>query len=384
MKQISMKHFVQDISTKTIVGLIAGLFLFTGGCTTFSGSWTPDLSFGSKEEGEVAHRDESDVRVQEGVIHVVQEGETLVGIGRAYHVTPQRLARINRITDMDKIIVGQRVFIPGAKVVLNTLVASQPPGGEQAGAETEAPTPTPTPTPIPVKHLVKAGETLDLISKAYDVPMKTIQRVNNITDPRLLRVGEELLIPGAKEVQTVSVPTPTPIPEQSATAPAVSQTVIDPATGKAREHVELPSKAMGTITFSWPLFENFRVAREFSTSGSSPCFGIDMEAPEGTPIYASADGEVFLVGTSADDFGASYGNYIFLYHGTHEGKGIRTVYAHLSETLVTAGQKVSRGDLIGKVGRSGRPIPGINSGFLHFEIRRVDTPLDPLKYLPKR
>ena len=356
------------------VGAIASLLL-TQGCTTFTEDWA--ANFGSLTA--TAHHDESDVRVEEGVIHVVQEGETLAAIARAYEVTYQKLRRVNRIEDPDHIAVGQRVFVPGGKVVLNTQALVS------AAVDTQAqPAPaTPTPTPVPVIHVVQPGESLHLISKTYDVSPRVLQRVNNIANVRSLEEGQELLIPGAEKVLVVAVPTPTPTPKPADVEPAKPKP-IDPYTGKAVPHMDLPSAMMGSIALSWPVVEGYRLANKFRPGGSPPCFGIDLEAPEVIPVYAAADGEVFLVGTPADDFGSSYGNYIILYHGTNDGQGVRTIYTQLQSTRVTAGQRVKRGDLIGHVGQSGRGAPGISGPFLHFELRRVEIALDPLKYLPKQ
>ena len=93
--------------------------------------------------------------------------------------------------------------------------------------------------------------------------------------------------------------------------------------------------------------------------------GIDLAAPKGTPIYASADGTVKFAGT-----GTGYGLYIRL---THDG-GVETRYGHCSQLLVKKGDKVKKGDLIALVGST-----GISSGsHLHFEVRINGVAVDPL------
>lgn len=91
---------------------------------------------------------------------------------------------------------------------------------------------------------------------------------------------------------------------------------------------------------------------------------VDMTSPTGTPIYAAGAGTV----TTAA-YGRSQGNYIVINHGN----GFTTVYMHCSKLDVSAGQKVQKGDLIGKVGSTGTS----TGSHLHFEIRLYGEPLNP-------
>ena len=96
--------------------------------------------------------------------------------------------------------------------------------------------------------------------------------------------------------------------------------------------------------------------------------GLDMAAPHGTPVYATADGIVSRAGISN-----GYGNLIEIDHG----KGIRTRYGHLSAILVGENQRVHRGDLIGRVGSTGRS----TGNHLHYEVRLDDRAINPLPFL---
>jgi murein DD-endopeptidase MepM/ murein hydrolase activator NlpD len=96
--------------------------------------------------------------------------------------------------------------------------------------------------------------------------------------------------------------------------------------------------------------------------------GIDIDAPNGTPVRATADGEV-----AAADMVAGYGREIILDHG-HD---VQTVYGHLSNIAVMAGQHVIRGQVIGFVGQSGRA----TGPHLHYEVRVHKVPVNPHKYL---
>ena len=101
--------------------------------------------------------------------------------------------------------------------------------------------------------------------------------------------------------------------------------------------------------------------------------GIDLAAPGGAPIYAAAAGEVFRAG-----WNGGYGNYTCIYHGARDGKGVATCYAHQSAILVSAGDQVRAGQLIGRVGTTGHS----TGNHLHFEVRLDGTPVDPLPWLP--
>ncbi len=97
--------------------------------------------------------------------------------------------------------------------------------------------------------------------------------------------------------------------------------------------------------------------------------GVDISSPYGSPVVATADGVVASAG-----FANGYGRLIILQHGK---TNINTYYAHLSECYVRPYQVVRRGEVIGRVGRSGRT----TSAHLHYEVRRNHTPLNPVPYL---
>ncbi len=96
--------------------------------------------------------------------------------------------------------------------------------------------------------------------------------------------------------------------------------------------------------------------------------GVDIVAPNGTPVHAAADGLVTAAGRMA-----GYGSMIHLAHGY----GLGTRYGHLSRVLVTPGQRVKRGDVIGLVGSTGRS----TGPHLHYEVFRTGNQVDPRKYL---
>ena len=96
--------------------------------------------------------------------------------------------------------------------------------------------------------------------------------------------------------------------------------------------------------------------------------GVDISASFGDPVRAAADGNVEYAAMAS-----GYGREVLINHGN----GIQTLYGHLSGFAVTAGQQVSRGQIIGYVGMSGRA----TGPHLHYEVRIHNTPVNPHKYL---
>jgi murein DD-endopeptidase MepM/ murein hydrolase activator NlpD len=96
--------------------------------------------------------------------------------------------------------------------------------------------------------------------------------------------------------------------------------------------------------------------------------GMDFTAPIGTEIYATGNGIISDVIHSS----RGYGNTIIIDHGY----SYKTLYAHLSKTLVKPGQKVKRGDVIGLVGSTGMSM----APHLHYEVRKHDEPINPINF----
>ena len=193
--------------------------------------------------------------------------------------------------------------------------------------------------------MVTPGETLFRIGKAYGVTYQELARVNGIKDAGQIKVGQRIFIPGATRplpVETITPAEPAPV------APVLPEP--------------------GFETFLWPV--NGTINSGFGPRGSSFHDGIDIAAPEGTPILAIEAGEVIY-----SDQLRGYGNMVILRHAG----GIVSVYAHNESNLVREGQSVVRGEVVARVGSTGR----VSGPHLHFEIRRNNAAQDPLRYLPQ-
>jgi murein DD-endopeptidase MepM/ murein hydrolase activator NlpD len=194
---------------------------------------------------------------------------------------------------------------------------------------------------------VRPGENLYRIGRAYDISIEELARVNGIKDPKRIFSGQRLLIPGARRTVPVETITPAEIaqPDHSLISPEpVEETLIWPITGT--------------------------VNSAFGARGSGFHDGIDIGAPEGTPVRAVEKGEVIY-----SDQLRGYGNIVIIRHGG----GIVSVYAHNQINLAHLGEDVEQGDIVAKVGSTGR----VTGPHLHFEIRKQNVAQDPVRYLPQ-
>ena len=114
------------------------------------------------------------------------------------------------------------------------------------------------------------------------------------------------------------------------------------------------------------------ISSRFGIRGGVSHKGLDIAAPNGTPIYAAASGTVI---TSAYGWNGGYGNYVVINHGS----GITTAYGHCSSLVATVGQTVNQGDLIAYVGSTGDS----SGNHLHFEVRVNGVAQNPQNYLYK-
>jgi murein DD-endopeptidase MepM/ murein hydrolase activator NlpD len=144
----------------------------------------------------------------------------------------------------------------------------------------------------------------------------------------------------------------TPMPEPAPPTPEPTAAPVEP------EGLLWPARG--------PLTTRFGEVGWYAPRGHA---GLDIAAPSGAPVVAAASGEVIL----ATPDGGPYGIHVVVEHAG----GLRTLYAHLSQLAIAAGQSVQRGQVIGRVGST-----GFSTGpHLHFEVRQNGALLDPLAYL---
>lgn len=190
-----------------------------------------------------------------------------------------------------------------------------------------------------VIHVVAQGEGLASVAAAYDVDALVLAEVNGLPERPILPPDLELFIPDVKPLQ-----------------------LADAMEARYRLRGIFGSPLSGRITSAMGM-------RKHPVGGfRGKHTGIDLAAPKGSRISAAAAGTVTDTGE-----GEYIGKYLILSHKD----GYSTLYGHCSEVLVKKGERVKRGQLIAKVGDTGR----VTGAHLHFEIRRNAIPQDPLAYL---
>jgi murein DD-endopeptidase MepM/ murein hydrolase activator NlpD len=137
----------------------------------------------------------------------------------------------------------------------------------------------------------------------------------------------------------------------------------------------MPFRPTGTVSIpSRVPVENLAMSSDFGMrvhpvlGGRRMHKGVDLPAPVGTPIHATADGVV-----SRADWFSSYGLYVSIEHGGN----LETRYGHMSRLNVAAGQQVHKGDVIGYVGTTGRS----TGPHLHYEVRVAGEAVNPVPYM---
>ena len=189
-----------------------------------------------------------------------------------------------------------------------------------------------------VMHAVKKGDTLLSIAKKYSASADEIFVFNNLEDEGSIKIGQKLIIPNGRLSSTTSL--------------AVSSGL----------------KPMTIDISHWPKLDNFFL---YPTSGgwNRGIFhyynAVDIINSCGSPIYAAADG-IITEASGTGKYNYGYGNLIKIQHYN----GTTTVYGHLSQLLVKEGDKVYKGDVIGKMGQTGNA----NCCHLHFEVRGAQNP----------
>lgn len=194
-------------------------------------------------------------------------------------------------------------------------------------------------------YTVRPGDTLSTIAARFDVSSSELARLNGISDPDSLRVGQRLKLPADLSERT------------------------GPGTGSgARQPASI-------FPLSWPLPEMGRISSGFGWrtnpfGGRSRELhgGIDIAVRPGTPVRAAAGGVVVEAGWMG-----AYGYGVVIYHG----RGVQTLYGHNARVLVQPGQRVERGQTIAISGSSGRS----TGPHLDFRVRINGRLVNPLGYV---
>jgi murein DD-endopeptidase MepM/ murein hydrolase activator NlpD len=185
-----------------------------------------------------------------------------------------------------------------------------------------------------VRHIVKAGDTLQSLAKKYKGDLDDILLYNGLTANTKIQAGDVVIIPDG-----VIVTTPT-------------------SSAKNRN-------TSGSKTY--PTYSGYYlrpIAAGRKSQGIHGNNGVDLAAPIGTPIMASADGKIIV--SRKGGYNGGYGTYVVISHSN----GTQTVYGHMSANNVSVGQNVEQGQVIGAIGMTGKT----TGPHIHFEIRGAKNP----------
>jgi murein DD-endopeptidase MepM/ murein hydrolase activator NlpD len=242
----------------------------------------------------------------QNTVYLIKSGDTLITIARKFQVSLEQLAAMNKLRNPNKISVGQTLAIPAVGA-----------GDKQ-----------------PVNYQIKQGDTLWDIAKMYSSEMEAIIAANQLKNPDLLMVGDQLVIPAGDNI---------------------------PAMGT--------NLGMGNLTpanFSWPV--QGVITSTYGRRWGEFHYGLDIAAESGTPVKASAAGTVVAAG-----WRGTYGQTVIIEHD----ETYRTLYAHNSAIQVKEGDQVGQGQVIARLGSTGKS----TGPHLHFEVHQNEKAMDPLKFL---
>ncbi|EEI5070982.1 peptidoglycan DD-metalloendopeptidase family protein [Salmonella enterica subsp. enterica serovar Kentucky] len=203
-------------------------------------------------------------------------------------------------------------------------------------------------------YTVKRGDTLYRISRSTGTSVKELARLNGISPPYTIEVGQRIKVRGSAK-------------SSSSTRKTSNKTATKTAAVRPSSSVPKSSwPPVGQRCWVWPA--NGKVILPYSTAEGGNK-GIDIAGARGTPVYAAGAGKVVYVGNQL----RGYGNLIMIKHN----EDYITAYAHNDTMLVNNGQSVKAGQKIATMGSTDAA-----SVRLHFQIRYRATAIDPLRYLP--
>ncbi|HBA45605.1 MAG: Peptidase M23B [Candidatus Nomurabacteria bacterium GW2011_GWF2_40_31] len=259
-----------------------------------------------------------DPDLEETSVYVVRKGDSISAIADMFGVSVNTILAANDMKKGEKLVEGDVLFI----------------------------------LPISgLEHTVTKGQTLKNIAKLYKADVNDIAFYNGITPDDKLDVGDKLMIPGGEMF------------DEGGDKPAPN---LNSAPARDRNYY-----ATHPIQNLIGYFVNPAPAGHKTQGLHGPGHrGIDIGAPTGTEIYASASGKVLVVKTGCKvgqkRCGGGYGNMAIVEHPN----GTKTLYAHMSRLNTKSGADVMRGQVIGYVGNTGRS----TGPHIHFEVFNAKNP----------
>jgi murein DD-endopeptidase MepM/ murein hydrolase activator NlpD len=238
-------------------------------------------------------------------------------------------------------------------------------------------------------HIVRRNETFSAIARRYNVDERSLALFNRFPRPVKVLPGQKVILPALVRDQLTGLepqdlvallatelaagrPVTGGVPGQLRPNSEAGPVVTAPPPPPKRPVAEAPKTTPGAMAalpnFAWPV--RGRLVETFGTKADLRVVdGIEIEAPSGTPFKAAASGQVAYVGNQL----TGYGWLVLIRHSSD----YMTAYAFANSVNVREGQTVTRGQVIGQVGQTGRA----RSPRLHFQVRHATKPVDPVPFL---
>lgn len=335
--------------THTLPALASGILLaLLGGCAT------QELAPIEQKSPQVATPTAPSVRKptpgpstdRPPAVYTVVAGDTLYGIAWRFGLDARDIGRWNRLDDVDRIFVGQRLKLRGSE-------------------------PVAIPRPTPVPGVPSSGNAQVLSPSSVAAPGLRALPPVMVPDP----------LPAAKpppnapaagnsagSVETPAVAAPTTGSQAPAATPApITTESVPPATpAPATAEPEASARAVGGLVWRWPASGKTR-----PTVAATGAQGVDILGKRGQAVVAAADGQVVYSGSGL----RGYGQLIIIKHND----SFLSAYAHNDKLLVSEGSRVKAGQQIAQMGDS-----EADEVMLHFEIRKGGKAVEPQQFLPPR
>jgi murein DD-endopeptidase MepM/ murein hydrolase activator NlpD len=379
--------------------------------------------------------------IAKGQLVEVQPGDTLYALSRRHHVSLAELSSLNNLSN-PSIHPGQKLYLPAGDVADAAPKSSS--AAASAAVESARPAAVPLTKASPdvaarysTSYTLKPGDSLYGIARSHNVKFSQLQEVNGISDPRRVKPGMTIRVPGEPRAEShvvANTPSAAPVPpitssragssapaaiaddksseparygEATTTQPTIingekrvaslsdkandaspevaplqpspperkPQAAEAPAAPEQKVAIAAPppssAPALGdSVKLRWPASGKI-IAGFGSRPDGTHNDGVNLQVPLGTEVHAAESGVVAYAGSELK----GYGNLVLLRHDN----GWVTAYAHNDELLVKRGDKVRRGQVIAKAGKTG----SVDQPQLHFELRQGSKPVDPVPYLEK-
>lgn len=250
--------------------------------------------------------------------HIVQQGDSLWSIASQYNLELDTIVGSNKLGDVNMLKLGTLLRIPNQDGIFISIAKN---------------------------------DSVAKLAEKYGSYKEAVYVANMMREDAQLMVGTEIFLPGAKLI-----------------------VAAESAGGKSKSAAGAAVRITGTagMKFRWPVVGKISSHYGWRRSpfGTRRVFhsGLDIAAPKGRAIVAAADGKVVHSGWMS-----GYGNALVIAHAN----GVSTLYGHCSSLLARKGEQVKSGQLIARVGSTGRS----TGNHLHFEVRIKNATQNPLKHL---